>query len=162
MQYFMCMLICLERVSTAAFYQLSKMTHDLKKSIRNSYSCVMLGLGPGAGGGLGMSSGFAGQHLPSAGDTEGQTVASRLLAEADHVSPCPMFPTPKDINTCVNLNLGVSPFWILESNEQWKGGEWQTQREAIRDSEAKETGRLPRNRRGIAVWVLEGRTGISR
>lgn len=68
-----------------------------------------------------MSSGFAGRHLPAAGVTEGQTVTSRLLAAVDHASPCPMFPTYNEINTCLNLNLGVSSFWILQINEQRKG-----------------------------------------
>lgn len=70
------------------FISFPKWLMTSKNSLRNSYPCAMLGLGPSARG-LGMNSGFAGRHLPSAGDSEGQTVTSRLLATADHVSPCP-------------------------------------------------------------------------
>jgi len=41
-----------------------------KKSIRNSCAYVIFGLDLCGGGRMGMSSGFAGQHQPSAGDTE--------------------------------------------------------------------------------------------
>lgn len=64
-----CSFFFLEKV-LRAFYQLFKMIHDHKKSIRNSCAYVIFGLDPCGGGGMGMSSGFAGQHQPSEGDTE--------------------------------------------------------------------------------------------
>lgn len=53
---------------THSFYQLFKMIHD-PQSIRNSYACVMFGLGPGGRKGMGVNSRFAGQHQPSARET---------------------------------------------------------------------------------------------